>query len=91
MELLIEVLVFAATLYGIIGVVFSILFLLFGIEESDPCAKGTSPLFKAFVFPGLVIFWPLFAIRWIIGVKTPPQERNAHRIAAKTYHTHASD
>jgi len=87
MELFIEVLVFAATLYGIIGVLFASIFVVFGIEESDPCAKNTGPLFKTLVFPGIIIFWPLFAIRWIIGVRKPPQERNAHRIAAKTYHT----
>jgi len=87
MELFIEVLVFAVTLYGIIGVLFSVIFLIFGIEESDPAAKGTGPFFKCLVLPGVVVFWPLFAIRWIIGVKKPPQERNAHRTAAKTYHT----
>ncbi len=85
MELFIQVLVFAATLYGIIGVIFTIIFLIFGIEESDSAAKGTSPLFKSLLIPGIIIFWPLFAIRWIIGVRNPPQERNAHRIAAKTY------
>jgi len=88
MELFIEVLVFASTLYGIIGVLFTIVFLIFGIEDSDPCAKGTSISFKLLLVPGVIIFWPLFAIRWIIGVNRPPQERNAHRIAAKTYHTH---
>ena len=88
MELFIEVLVFASTLYGIIGVLFTIVFLIFGIEESDPNAKGTSIPFKLMLVPGIIIFWPLFAIRWIIGVRRPPLERNAHRIAAKTYHTH---
>lgn len=86
MELFIQVLVFAITLYSIIGFLFSCIYIMFGLEESDPSAKGSAPLFKLFIFPGLTIFWPLFAIRWIIGVKRPVQERNAHRVAAKTYH-----
>jgi hypothetical protein len=88
MELFIEVLVFAAMLYGIIGTVFSALYVIFGIENADPAAKGANISFKLTVIPGIIIFWPLFAIRWIIGLKRPPQERNAHRIAAKTYHSH---
>jgi hypothetical protein len=86
MELFFEVLVFATTLYAIIGLLFSCVFIIFGLEELDPAAKGAMPLFKIFIIPGLTVFWPLFAIRWIIGVRKPPQERNAHRVAAKTYH-----
>jgi hypothetical protein len=86
MELFIEVLVFAVTLYSIIGFIFTCLYLAFGLEETDPAARATGPFFKALITPGVIVFWPLFAIRWIIGVKRPPQERNAHRIAAKTYH-----
>lgn len=86
MELFFEVLVFATTLYTIIGLLFSCVFIFFGLEELDPAAKGAMPVFKIFIVPGLAVFWPLFAIRWIIGVRRPPQERNAHRVAAKTYH-----
>jgi hypothetical protein len=85
MELLIEVLVFAVTLYGIIGFAFACLFIALGLEPSDPSAVGISWMLKLMLMPGFIVFWPLFAIRWIIGVKKPPQERNAHRIAAKTY------
>ena len=88
MELFIEVLVFASILYTSIGFVFALTFLTWGLESSDPAASGTSNLFKLFILPGITVFWPLFAIRWIIGVNEPPQERNAHRIAAKTYHSH---
>jgi hypothetical protein len=86
MELFIEVFVFASTLYSIIGVGFAGLFLAFGLENCDPAAVGSTPWFRVMVAPGLVVFWPVFAIRWIIGLRRPPQERNAHRIAAKAYH-----
>ncbi|MCG8524747.1 MAG: hypothetical protein MI748_00090 [Opitutales bacterium] len=86
MGLFIEVLVFAFTLYGVIGFAFALIFIIFGLSHSDPMAEKASPWFKSVIIPGLALLWPLFAIRWIIGVRRPPQERNAHRIAAKTYH-----
>ena len=86
MGLFIEVLVFAFTLYSVIGLAFALIFIAFGLKHTDPQTEDATPLFKVVIIPGLTLVWPLFAIRWIIGVRRPPQERNAHRIAAKTYH-----
>jgi hypothetical protein len=38
--------------------------------------------FRIVILPGLAVFWPLFAVRWVRG-QGKPQERNAHRRLAK--------
>lgn len=68
--------------YVFAGIVFSVLFVLFGIQRVDPDAKGWSIGFRIVIFPGLCVFWPLFATRLLRG-KQRPTERNAHRVAAQ--------
>ena len=68
--------------YFYAGLVFSVPFHLFGIQRVDPDAKGWKNIgFRLITLPGLCLFWPMFAVRWIRG-KGKPVERNAHRIAA---------
>ncbi len=88
MDLFAEVFVFASIIYAVIGFSFYILFIIYGIHYVDPGAKDSTIYFKLFILPGLILFWPLFAMRWIIRVNPPPVEKNAHREAAKTYHKH---
>lgn len=45
---------------------------------------GRSVSFRVLLIPGLAIFWPLFALRWVRG-KHLPEEQNAHRRLAKQY------
>lgn len=45
---------------------------------------GRSVSFRILLIPGLSIFWPLFAVRWVRG-KHRPEEQNAHRRLAKQY------
>ncbi|NEQ71297.1 MAG: hypothetical protein F6J86_23445 [Symploca sp. SIO1B1] len=69
-----------AYIYG--GLVFSLVFHLFGIGKIDPDARGWKNIgFRLVIIPGLCVFWPMFAVRWFRGKRTPV-ERNAHRIAA---------
>lgn len=85
-----QFLVNAIKLYALAGVIFSVPFLLFGIQRIDPGAKWHSGFwgildgigFRILIIPGLCVFWPLFVVRLIRG-KTTPEERNAHRILAK--------
>ena len=85
-ELFFEVVISACTLYAAIGVGFSLVLHSVGIHRLDPRTRGTSLSFRLLITPALVIWWPMFAIRWIIGVTPPPVERNAHRLAAAIYH-----
>lgn len=70
--------------YVFAGILFSAVFVVFGIHRVDPDAQVWRIGFRLIIFPGLCIFWPLFATRWIRG-KHKPVERNAHRIAP-THH-----
>ena len=45
---------------------------------------GRSVSFRILLIPGLAIFWPLFAVRWVRG-KHLPEEQNAHRRLAKLH------
>ncbi len=78
---MIELLINAIRGYVFAGLIFSALFILFGVQQVDPDAKGLNVGFRLIIVPGLCIFWPLFAVRWIRGKKTPT-ERTAHRVSA---------
>jgi hypothetical protein len=54
-------------LYAAAGVIFAILFLLFGITRIDNGAKGTGLGFRLLILPGLIALWPLMLIRWLSG------------------------
>jgi len=77
---LVELIIKAIRAYLFAGLIFSTLFIIFGIHRLDPGARGWKIGFRIAVFPGLCVFWPLFATRWIRG-KTKPTELNSHRLA----------
>ncbi len=74
----------AVRAYAIAGLIFSAAFVLFGIHRVDPDARGWSLGFRLIILPGMCVFWPLFAVRWVRG-KSKPTERNAHRAAARSF------
>jgi len=65
------------------GLVFAIAFALFGAGKIDPHAAHGSWGFRVLIIPGATAFWPLLLNRWRQGIHEPPEERNAHRLAAK--------
>lgn len=67
--------------YMFAGLVFSAIFVVFGIQRVDSDAQGPNIGFRLIIIPGLCAFWPLLATRWMRG-KGKPTERNAHRRAA---------
>jgi hypothetical protein len=71
--------------YLALGVAFAAPFAWRGIARVDPHAQGASPGFRLLVTPGVAVLWPLLAWRWISGRTAPPEERNAHRSAARAF------
>lgn len=78
---IVETILNASRGYLFAGFIFSVVFVIFGIHRVDPDATGWSIGFRIIILPGLCVFWPLFAVRWVRG-KRKPTERNAHRAAA---------
>jgi hypothetical protein len=70
-------------IYLACGFLFAIPFVLTGVTKIDPHAKPGRWGFRLLIIPGSMAFWPLLLHRWRKGVSEPPEERNAHRQAAK--------
>jgi len=81
--MIVAVLLILLGIYLGCGLVFAIPFVLIGVKEIDPHAAHGSWGFRLVVIPGTMAFWPLLLRRWATGVKEPPEERNAHRWAAR--------
>jgi hypothetical protein len=72
----------ALGVYLLCGLVFAIPFAFIGAGRIDPHACHGSWGFRALIIPGTMALWPLLARRWLGGAQEPPEERNAHRLAA---------
>lgn len=71
------------TAYAAAGFLFGIAFVIAGVGRLDQNARGTSVGFRILILPGLLVFWPLFALRWLAGTTAPPEERSAHLLHCK--------
>lgn len=70
-------------IYLLFGLVFAIPFVLLGVGKVDSHAARASWGFRLLILPGSVFLWPFLARRWLGKTRNPPEERNAHRIAAR--------
>ena len=69
--------------YLAIGLLFAVPFVLFGVERIDPAARGATWGFRLLILPGAAALWPLLLSRLVGRRGVPPEERNAHRLAAR--------
>jgi hypothetical protein len=60
-----EVFLSALGVYLLTGAVFGLAFVTVGVGRIDPAARGTSPTFRALIFPGSVALWPLLVAKWV--------------------------
>jgi hypothetical protein len=58
-----DLIIDAALIYAACGAVLALAFLLWGIDRIDPAAAGAYA-FRPLLIPGLVLLWPLVALRW---------------------------
>lgn len=65
--------------YLLIGAGFSVPFALRWAGRLDPVAAHGTRGFRLLILPGVVLLWPLLALRLLRGDTTPPPERTAHR------------
>ena len=78
-----SILLIVAAAYLIAGFMFAVPFLIVGVRRIDPHAKHGSWGFRILIAPGTILLWPLLASRWMRGVSAPPEEKTAHRCAAR--------
>lgn len=77
-----SVLVMVVGWYLSAGLLFAGPFVWRGVERIDPVARQGTWGFRVLILPGVVLLWPLLAVRWTRGSVGPPGELNAHRRAA---------
>ena len=82
-ESIARLIVGAAGLYAAAGVVFGLLFVTRGVARVDPSARGAGWGFRLLILPGTIALWPYLLRRWRSGAAEPPEERKAHRAAAR--------
>jgi hypothetical protein len=78
-----EALVNAAVIYAVSGAVFAAAFLWRWVGRLDPAARHATWGFRVLIFPGVVLFWPLFLLRLARGASAPPDEWTAHRARSR--------
>jgi hypothetical protein len=76
-------LVLVAGVYLAIGLAFALVFVFRWAGRVDPGARNGTIGFRLLIIPGSAILWPLLAARVLRGATGPPEERNAHRLAAR--------
>jgi hypothetical protein len=69
MESIISSMLLIVEIYLIIGIFFSIVFIWKGLEKTDDGIHGSSWLVKALIFPGMIVFWVVFANKWRKAIK----------------------
>ncbi|MDZ7267946.1 MAG: hypothetical protein ONB48_10410 [candidate division KSB1 bacterium] len=69
--------------YLAFGLAFALPFLTIGVNKIDAAARGAGWGFRLIIIPGTIALWPLLLWRWLAGAKTPPEENNPHRAAAR--------
>lgn len=79
--LIAQIIVYAAILYLLIGVIFGAYFVVFKIGDFDAAAKGTGFGFRVLIFFGSVPLWSVLLIR-LMKSSRPILENTAHRRAA---------
>ncbi len=80
---MIETLLLALALYLVLGALFASWFCVAGVQRIDAHAREGSWGFRLLIWPGAAMLWPLLLRRLPGGRAHPPEERTAHRLAAR--------
>ena len=67
--IIIKIILVAAVIYLVFGLLFAILFVWKGAEKIDEGAHGGSIGFRIIIIPGTMVFWPLLLIKWLKASK----------------------
>ena len=65
-----ETILWIASLYGLAGSAFAIVFVTLGVGRVDPAAAGAPIGFRFLIFPGSLALWPLLLTKWVRVTRT---------------------
>jgi len=67
--IIIKIILVAAALYLLFGLLFAFLFIWKGVGKIDEGAHGGSMGFRIIILPGTMVFWPLLLKKWLKASK----------------------
>jgi hypothetical protein len=62
---MVQVILFIAAAYAIVGLTVAAAFIAAGVSRVDPTARGASPWFRLVMLPGLAALWPVVIAWWV--------------------------
>jgi len=65
MTVIVDIVLACMALYLVMGILFSIYFYAGGASKIDEGTKGTPWHFKLILFPGVVLFWSVLALKLV--------------------------
>ena len=63
--MIIQILLLLVVAYLICGMIFTVPFIVKGINVVDEGAHGSSIGFRIIIIPGVIVFWPFLLRKWI--------------------------
>jgi hypothetical protein len=61
----VSIILIAAGMYLLSGVLFAIFFLRRGMQKIDAAVHGSSWGFRFIILPGIIVFWPVLLNKWL--------------------------
>lgn len=65
------------------GLAFALAFLTLGAGRIDAGARGAPIGFRLVIAPGVILLWPVLALRWLFAARGMPVECSPHIRAAR--------
>lgn len=51
-------------MYAVVGLIFAVAFVSFGVQRVDASARGAGIGFRVIILPGVAALWPLLLRKW---------------------------
>jgi hypothetical protein len=61
----ITVVLASVTAYAVVGFIFALVFVTYGVARIDDAAESPTLGFRLMIFPGTAALWPILLTRWL--------------------------
>lgn len=69
MQIIVTIILIAGAVYLSGGALFTVIFLLRGLNKVDERTHGSTAGFKIIIIPGCIVLWPVLLGKWMATVK----------------------